>query len=111
MVNNRFNAFIMPEAEAAGYSDPSLMPVVRPTRYWQKRLDMVPVECVVRKTTPPVSLVKPWVIEEGTATGAADLRTRPKDDAQGDPHQWPRTRSPSLGDCPHSWTRMQELTF
>ena len=83
MVNNRFNAFIMQKLEDAGI----------PTQYDQllsdteslvKKLDMIPVECVVRNFAAG-SLVKRLGVEEGMALTPPTFELFLKDDAKGDP--------------------------
>ncbi|UJJ32274.1 phosphoribosylaminoimidazolesuccinocarboxamide synthase [Halopseudomonas maritima] len=83
MVNNRFNAFIMQKLEDAGI----------PTQYDQllsdteslvKKLDMIPVECVVRNFAAG-SLVKRLGVEEGMTLTPPTFELFLKDDAKGDP--------------------------
>ncbi|MDN6634262.1 MAG: phosphoribosylaminoimidazolesuccinocarboxamide synthase, partial [Enterobacterales bacterium] len=64
MVNNKFNHFIMSKLEEAGI--PTQMErLLSDTEVLVKKLDMVPVECVIRNRAAG-SLVKRFGIEEGT---------------------------------------------
>lgn len=64
MVNNKFNHFIMSKLEEAGI--PTQMErLLSDTEVLVKKLDMVPVECVIRNRAAG-SLVKRLGIEEGT---------------------------------------------
>ncbi|WP_313739554.1 phosphoribosylaminoimidazolesuccinocarboxamide synthase [Pseudomonas sp.] len=83
MVNNKFNAFIMQKLEAAGV----------PTQFDQllgdneclvKKLDMIPVECVVRNYAAG-SLVKRLGVEEGIKLEPSTFELFLKNDEKGDP--------------------------
>ena len=50
MVNNRFNAFIMKKLEAAGIPT-HFDRLLSPTESLVKKLEMIPVECVVRNVS------------------------------------------------------------
>lgn len=64
MVNNKFNHFIMSKLEEAGI--PTQMErLLSDTEVLVKKLEMVPVECVIRNRAAG-SLVKRLGIEEGT---------------------------------------------
>lgn len=83
MVNNRFNAFIMDKLAAAG------IPVhheklLSDTESLVKRLDMIPVECVVRNFAAG-SLVRRLGVEEGLALNPPTFELFLKNDALGDP--------------------------
>lgn len=83
MVNNKFNAFIMGKLAAAG------IPVhqeklLSDTESLVKRLDMIPVECVVRNFAAG-SLVKRLGVEEGKALNPPTFELFLKNDALGDP--------------------------
>lgn len=82
-VNNRFNAFIMEKLHAAGIpthfekllgDDESLV----------KRMDMLPVECVVRNYAAG-SLCRRLGLEEGATLTPPTFELFYKDDALGDP--------------------------
>ncbi|MFT6429826.1 MAG: phosphoribosylaminoimidazole-succinocarboxamide synthase [Halopseudomonas sp.] len=83
MVNNRFNAFIMQELEAAGIPT-QFDALLSDTEVLVKKLDMIPVECVVRNHAAG-SLVKRLGIEEGRALTPPTFELFLKDDAKGDP--------------------------
>ena len=83
MVNNKFNAFIMQALSAAGI----------PTHFVElrsdnesvvKRLDMMPVECVVRNISAG-SLCRRLGVEEGMALNPPTFELFLKDDSLGDP--------------------------
>ena len=83
MVNNRFNAFIMEKLNAAGIpthfermlsADESLV----------KRLQMIPVECVVRNIAAG-SLCRRLGVEEGLVLNPPTFELFLKDDDLGDP--------------------------
>jgi phosphoribosylaminoimidazole-succinocarboxamide synthase len=83
MVNNKFNAFIMEKLAAAG------IPVhqeklLSDTESLVKRLEMIPVECVVRNFAAG-SLVKRLGIEEGRELNPPTFELFLKNDALGDP--------------------------
>lgn len=83
MVNNRFNAFIMDKLAAAG------IPVhheklLSGTESLVKRLDMIPVECVVRNFAAG-SLVRRLGVEEGRELNPPTFELFLKNDALGDP--------------------------
>jgi len=63
MVNNRFNAFIMEKLEQAGIPT-HFDRLLSDTESVVKKLDMIPVECVVRNISAG-SLVKRLGVEEG----------------------------------------------
>ncbi|PRB83853.1 phosphoribosylaminoimidazolesuccinocarboxamide synthase [Pseudomonas sp. MYb185] len=83
MVNNRFNAFIMQKLEAAGIPT-QFDQLLSDTECLVKKLDMVPVECVVRNYAAG-SLVKRLGIEEGKELLPPTFELFLKDDAKGDP--------------------------
>lgn len=83
MVNNKFNAFIMDRLAAAG------IPVhheklLSDTESLVKRLDMIPVECVVRNFAAG-SLVRRLGVEEGRELSPPTFELFLKNDALGDP--------------------------
>lgn len=83
MVNNRFNAFIMQKLEEAGIPT-QFDSLLSDTECLVKKLDMVPVECVVRNYAAG-SLVKRLGVEEGMALVPPTFELFLKDDAKGDP--------------------------
>lgn len=83
MVNNRFNAFIMQKLQDAGIPT-QFDRLLSDTECLVKKLDMIPVECVVRNYAGG-SLVKRLGIEEGTPLTPPTFELFLKDDAKGDP--------------------------
>lgn len=83
MVNNKFNHFIMNKLEEAGI--PTQMErLLSDNEVLVKKLDMVPVECVIRNRAAG-SLVKRLGIEEGTLLNPPIFDLFLKDDARHDP--------------------------
>ncbi|GAB2714343.1 phosphoribosylaminoimidazolesuccinocarboxamide synthase [Halomonas garicola] len=83
MVNNVFNAFIMERLEDAGiptHFDKRLSD----TESLVKKMDMIPVECVVRNIAAG-GLVKRLGVEEGMALEPPTFELFLKDDERGDP--------------------------
>lgn len=83
MVNNKFNAFIMKKLRDAG------IPVhfdrlLNDNECLVKRLDMLPLECVVRNIAAG-SICRRYAIEEGVDLAPATFEFFLKDDALGDP--------------------------
>lgn len=83
MVNNRFNAFIMQKLEAAGVPT-QFDALLSDTECLVKKLDMIPVECVVRNYAAG-SLVRRLGVEEGQSLNPPTFELFLKDDAKGDP--------------------------
>lgn len=83
MVNNKFNAFIMDKLAAAGIATHHEK-LLSPTESLVKRLDMIPVECVVRNFAAG-SLVRRLGVEEGIALNPPTFELFLKNDALGDP--------------------------
>ncbi|EKS7792014.1 phosphoribosylaminoimidazolesuccinocarboxamide synthase [Edwardsiella piscicida] len=83
MVNNKFNHFIMSKLEAAGI--PTQMErLLSDTDALVKKLEMVPVECVIRNRAAG-SLVKRLGIEEGMPLNPPLFDLFLKNDAMHDP--------------------------
>ena len=83
MVNNKFNYFIMQKLQQAGI--PTQMErLLSDTEALVKKLDMVPVECVVRNRAAG-SLVKRLGVEEGLILNPPLFDLFLKDDAHHDP--------------------------
>lgn len=83
MVNNKFNHFIMGKLEAAGI--PTQMErLLSDTEILVKKLDMVPVECVIRNRAAG-SLVKRLGLEEGMVLNPPIFDLFLKNDAKHDP--------------------------
>ncbi|WP_411358179.1 phosphoribosylaminoimidazolesuccinocarboxamide synthase [Pseudidiomarina salilacus] len=83
MVNNKFNNFIMGKLEAAGIAT-QIVDVVSDTETVVKKLQMIPVECVVRNYAAG-SLVRRLGVEEGQALTPATFELFLKNDALHDP--------------------------
>ena len=76
MVNNCFNAFIMGKLEEAGIPT-HFVEKLSPTESLVKKLDMKPVECVIRNYAAG-SLCRRLGVEEGQGSQPANLRTVPQ---------------------------------
>ena len=83
MVNNKFNHFIMTKLEEAGIPT-QLNALLSDTESLVKKLDMIPVECVVRNRAAG-SLVRRLGIEEGRELNPPTFEFFLKNDALHDP--------------------------
>jgi phosphoribosylaminoimidazole-succinocarboxamide synthase len=83
MVNNRFNAFIMEKLEAAGVPT-HFEKLLSPVESLVKKLDMIPVECVVRNVSAG-SLCRRLGVEEGKTLSPPTFELFLKNDALHDP--------------------------
>jgi phosphoribosylaminoimidazole-succinocarboxamide synthase len=83
MVNNRFNAFIMDKLQAAGIPT-HFEQLLSDTESLVKKLDMIPVECVVRNISAG-SLVRRLGVEEGLDLEPPVFEFFFKNDALHDP--------------------------
>lgn len=83
MVNNRFNHFIMEKLEQAGIPT-QVDALLSDTESLVKKLDMIPVECVVRNVAAG-SLVKRLGVEEGASLTPPTFEFFLKNDALHDP--------------------------
>ncbi|MBS3805518.1 MAG: phosphoribosylaminoimidazolesuccinocarboxamide synthase [Oleiphilaceae bacterium] len=83
MVNNRFNAFIMEKLEAAGIPT-HFEKLLSPVESLVKKLDMLPVECVVRNVSAG-SLCRRLGVEEGQSLTPPTYELFLKNDALHDP--------------------------
>lgn len=83
VVNNRFNAFIMQKLDEAGI-ETHFEKQLSNDEVLVKRLEMIPVECVVRNFAAG-SLVRRLGLEEGQALNPPTYELFYKDDALGDP--------------------------
>ncbi|EHD22555.1 MULTISPECIES: phosphoribosylaminoimidazolesuccinocarboxamide synthase [Brenneria] len=83
MVNNKFNHFIMSKLEQAGIPT-QMVSLLSDTEVLVKKLDMVPVECVVRNRAAG-SLVKRLGVEEGIELNPPLFDLFLKNDALHDP--------------------------
>jgi len=82
-VNNKFNHFIMQKLEAAGIKT-QVESLVSETECVVKKLDMIPVECVVRNIAAG-SMVRRLGIEEGLVLDPPTFEFFLKNDALHDP--------------------------
>jgi len=83
MVNNKFNAFIMQKLAEAGIPT-HFEKLLSDNECLVKRLDMMPVECVVRNLAAG-SLVRRLGVEEGQELNPPTFELFLKNDALGDP--------------------------
>lgn len=83
MVNNKFNAFIMQELEKHGIKT-HFRKLLSETESLVTRLDMIPVECVVRNVSAG-SLCKRLGVEEGLKLDPQIFEFFLKDDERHDP--------------------------
>jgi len=83
MVNNRFNAFIMEKLEAAGVPT-HFEGLLSDTESLVRKLDMIPVECVVRNISAG-SLCRRLGVEEGKTLIPPTYELFLKNDAMHDP--------------------------
>ncbi|PHM45803.1 phosphoribosylaminoimidazole-succinocarboxamide synthase [Xenorhabdus mauleonii] len=83
MVNNKFNHFIMNKLEEAGIPT-QMEQLLSDNESLVKKLDMVPVECVIRNRAAG-SLVKRLGVEEGMVLNPPLFDLFLKDDAKHDP--------------------------
>lgn len=82
-VNNRFNAFTMQKLADAGI-ETHFEQLLSPTEVLVKKLQMIPVECVVRNFAAG-SLCRRLGVEEGRELTPPTFELFYKDDALGDP--------------------------
>jgi len=83
MVNNRFNAFIMEKLEQAGVPT-HFEGLLSDTESLVKKLDMIPVECVIRNVSAG-SLCRRLGVEEGKTLLPPTYELFLKNDAMHDP--------------------------
>jgi len=83
MINNKFNAFIMQRLESAGIAT-HFDRLLSDTESLVKRLDMIPLECVVRNIAAG-SICRRYGIKEGMELKPATFEFFYKDDDLGDP--------------------------
>ena len=109
MVNNKFNAFIMEKLEAAGI-ETHFIKLLNDTESLVKRLEMFPLECVVRNISAG-SICKRLGVQEGLDLNPPTFEFFLKNDALGDPmvNEY-HIRSFGWADQVHV-DRMTELTF
>jgi phosphoribosylaminoimidazole-succinocarboxamide synthase len=83
MVNNKFNAFIMSKLQAAGIPT-HFEKLLSDTEVLVKKMDMIPVECVIRNLAAG-SLVRRLGVQEGLVLTPPTFELFLKNDALGDP--------------------------
>ncbi|GGM05859.1 phosphoribosylaminoimidazole-succinocarboxamide synthase [Pseudomonas asuensis] len=109
MVNNKFNAFIMQQLEAAGIPT-QFDALLSDNECMVKKLDMIPVECVVRNYAAG-SLVRRLGVEEGLELSPPTFELFLKNDALHDPFI-NETHVYAFGwATPEQLSRMKALTF
>lgn len=108
-VNNQFNYFIMQKLEAAGIPT-QVDAMLSSDQCLVKRLDMIPVECVVRNRAAG-SIVKRLGVEEGKVLNPPTFEFFLKNDALHDPmiNEY-HIQSFGWADAKHI-EKMKELTF
>ena len=109
MVNNKFNAFIMGKLEEAGI-ETHFDKLLSDEESLVKKLDMMPIECVVRNVTAG-SICKRLGLEEGKDLNPPTFEFFLKNDDLGDPmiNEF-HIRSFGWAEAEHV-ERMKELTF
>jgi len=109
MVNNKFNAFIMQKLEAAGIPT-HFERVLSDTESLVKKLDMIPVECVVRNIAAG-SICRRLGVKEGIDLNPPTFEFFLKNDALGDP-MINEYHIASFGwASPQQVAKMKELSF
>jgi phosphoribosylaminoimidazole-succinocarboxamide synthase len=109
MVNNKFNAFIMGKLQAAGIPT-HFEALLSDNEVLVKKMDMIPVECVVRNLAAG-SLVRRLGVQEGLELNPPTFELFLKNDALGDP-MVNESHVQSFGwATPEQLARMKELTF
>ena len=109
MVNNKFNAFIMGKLQEAGIPT-HFEKLLSDTEVLVKKMDMIPVECVVRNLAAG-SLVRRLGVQEGLELNPPTFELFLKNDALGDP-MVNESHVQSFGwATPEQLARMKELTF
>lgn len=109
MVNNKFNAFIMQKLMAAGIPC-HFEKVLSDNETLVKRLEMIPLECVVRNIAAG-SICRRYGVQEGLELNPPTFELFLKSDALGDPivNEY-HVRSFGWA-TPQQLDRMKELTF
>lgn len=109
MVNNKFNAFIMQKLEAAGI-ETHFIKLLNDTESLVKKLEMIPLECVVRNISAG-SICKRLGVPEGQDLTPPTFEFFLKNDALGDP-MVNEYHIRSFGwATPEQVEKMKELTF
>lgn len=109
MVNNVFNAYIMSRLEEAGIST-HFEKRLSATESLVKRMEMIPVECVIRNVAAG-GLVKRLGVEEGMALMPPTFELFLKNDEKGDPMINESLAETFGWASPGQLTKMKALTF
>ncbi|WNL38388.1 phosphoribosylaminoimidazolesuccinocarboxamide synthase [Halomonas sp. PAMB 3232] len=109
MVNNVFNAFIMERLEEAGIPT-HFEKQLSDTESLVKKMDMIPVECVVRNVAAG-GLVKRLGIEEGSELTPPTFELFLKNDEKGDPMINESLAETFGWASPEQLAQMKKLTF
>ncbi len=109
MVNNIFNAFIMERLQEAGIPT-HFEKQLSPTESLVKKMQMIPVECVVRNIAAG-GLVKRLGIEEGIALTPPTFELFLKNDEKGDPMINESLAETFGWATPEQLAQMKKLTF
>lgn len=109
LVNNTFNAFIMGKLQAAGIPT-HFDTLLSDTECVVKKLDMIPVECVVRNLAAG-GLVRRLGVEEGIDLDPPTFELFLKDDEKGDPMINESLAETFGWATPEQLARMKTLTF
>lgn len=109
MVNNKFNAFIMGKLQEAGIPT-HFVKLLSDTESLVKKMEMIPVECVMRNLAAG-SLVRRLGVTEGQELNPPTFELFLKNDALGDP-MINESHVQAFGwATPEQLARMKELTF
>jgi phosphoribosylaminoimidazole-succinocarboxamide synthase len=109
MVNNKFNAFIMGKLQAAGIPT-HFEKLLSDTEVLVKKMDMIPVECVIRNLAAG-SLVRRLGVQEGLELSPPTFELFLKNDALGDPMINESHVETFAWATPEHLARMKELTY
>lgn len=109
MVNNIFNAFIMERLEDAGIPT-HFEKRLSGTESLVKRMEMIPVECVIRNVAAG-GLVKRLGVEEGTTLTPPTFELFLKNDEKGDPMINESLAETFSWATPEQLSKMKALTF
>ncbi|GGY08640.1 phosphoribosylaminoimidazole-succinocarboxamide synthase [Litchfieldella qijiaojingensis] len=109
MVNNKFNAFIMGKLEEAGIPT-HFEGLLSDTECVVKKLDMIPVECVVRNLSAG-SLCRRLGVEEGLELNPPTFELFLKNDEQHDPMINESLAETFGWATPEQLSEMKTLTF
>ncbi|HWV15163.1 MAG TPA: phosphoribosylaminoimidazolesuccinocarboxamide synthase [Cellvibrio sp.] len=109
MVNNKFNAFIMGKLQAAGIPT-HFEKLLSDNEVLVKKMDMIPVECVIRNLAAG-SLVRRLGVQEGIDLNPPTFELFLKNDALGDPIVNESLVETFGWATPAQLARMKELTY